>query len=152
MGELKLFDFNGDEADLRSDRTTPKHIVVTYSCGSCGYQLNLNSDNRNTTMIGSKYGKWMKKGIMSFWSIDETRFTRVEERRFFRRYTKLLCGKCENHIGIAQKTTKNSRRIQLRKSYTFPANGILEGNKVYEIKIRALQPCSFSPDDSLIFP
>ncbi|KAH0658280.1 hypothetical protein KY289_027028 [Solanum tuberosum] len=50
---------------------------VTYSCGSCGYELNLNSCNRNTTVIGSKYGKTMRRGVLSFLCIDESRFTQI---------------------------------------------------------------------------
>ncbi|KAJ8537920.1 hypothetical protein K7X08_014460 [Anisodus acutangulus] len=51
---------------------------VTYSCGSCGYELNLNSCNRNTTVIGSKYGKTMRRGVLSFLCIDESRFTQIK--------------------------------------------------------------------------
>ncbi|XP_019227311.1 PREDICTED: uncharacterized protein At4g08330, chloroplastic-like isoform X2 [Nicotiana attenuata] len=38
---------------------------VSYSCGSCGYELNLNSSSRNTASIGSKYGKSIKKADAS---------------------------------------------------------------------------------------
>ncbi|XP_014620830.1 uncharacterized protein LOC114381087 isoform X2 [Glycine soja] len=34
---------------------------VRYSCGTCGYELNLSSSNRNTASIGSKYGKSIKR-------------------------------------------------------------------------------------------
>lgn len=54
---------------------------VTYSCGSCGYELNLNSCNRNTNVIGSKYGKAMKRGVLSFLCIDESRFTQISKFR-----------------------------------------------------------------------
>ncbi|GFZ09799.1 hypothetical protein Acr_21g0003980 [Actinidia rufa] len=47
--------------------------------GSCGYELNLGSSGRNTITIGSKYGKSIKRGITSFFFIDESRFTQVEE-------------------------------------------------------------------------
>ncbi|KAH0665621.1 hypothetical protein KY285_026827 [Solanum tuberosum] len=55
---------------------------VTYSCGSCGYELNLNSCNRNTTVIGSKYGKTMRRGVLSFLCIDESRFTQIRTHMF----------------------------------------------------------------------
>ncbi|KAK1285686.1 Uncharacterized protein QJS10_CPB20g00327 [Acorus calamus] len=42
---------------------------VNYSCGSCGYALNLSSSNRNTSKIDSKYGKAIKKGIISFFPL-----------------------------------------------------------------------------------
>ncbi|XP_021900458.1 uncharacterized protein At4g08330, chloroplastic-like isoform X2 [Carica papaya] len=83
---------------------------VNYSCGSCGYQLNLNSSNRNTSVIGPEYEKSLKRGVISFLSIDESRFTKIEERRWtpyfnsihswglLQRRTKLLCYKCGNHI------------------------------------------------------
>ncbi|XP_042062809.1 uncharacterized protein At4g08330, chloroplastic-like [Salvia splendens] len=48
---------------------------VSYSCGSCGYELNLNSCNRNISLIDSEYGKSMKRGVISFFSVDESRFT-----------------------------------------------------------------------------
>ncbi|XP_034197072.1 uncharacterized protein At4g08330, chloroplastic isoform X2 [Prunus dulcis] len=81
---------------------------VNYSCGSCGYELNLSSNNRNTSTIGSnKYGKSIKRGIISFFHIDDSRFTQVDELQckphfskrswgLFSRRTKLLCRKCEN--------------------------------------------------------
>ncbi|KAJ6803620.1 uncharacterized protein M6B38_189095 [Iris pallida] len=45
---------------------------VIYSCGSCGYTLNLSSSNRNTGDLGSKYTKSMKKGVVPFYTIDES--------------------------------------------------------------------------------
>ncbi|EMS47605.1 hypothetical protein CFC21_036817 [Triticum aestivum] len=86
---------------------------VTYSCGYCGYALNLSSAARNTANIGSKYGKQIrKKGIVAFVAVDETRFTQADEVtcaprlrpwtwRLFRRRSRLLCGKCGGRIGAA---------------------------------------------------
>ncbi|KAM0941257.1 hypothetical protein DsansV1_C17g0146861 [Dioscorea sansibarensis] len=54
---------------------------VTYSCGHCGYALNLCSSLRNTANIGSKYGKTIKKGVISFSFIDESRFSQMDELR-----------------------------------------------------------------------
>ncbi|KAJ6997873.1 hypothetical protein NC653_014186 [Populus alba x Populus x berolinensis] len=48
------------------------------SCGICGYELNLSSSNRNTSTIGSKYGKSIKRGKISFFFIDESRFTQTD--------------------------------------------------------------------------
>ncbi|CAK9137476.1 unnamed protein product [Ilex paraguariensis] len=52
---------------------------VSYSCGACGYPLNLTSSNRITSGIGSEYRKSIKKGFISFLSIDLSRFTQVDE-------------------------------------------------------------------------
>ncbi|OAY83475.1 uncharacterized protein At4g08330, chloroplastic-like [Ananas comosus] len=127
---------------------------VTYSCGYCGYALNLSSSNRNTSNIGSKYGKAIKKGIVSFFAVDESRFTQSDEFSclpyfnsknswgFLRKRTKLLCRKCGNYIGSAY-------------DEVFPSNGSdgpdssseigVSDRRKYNIKISALQPLS---DDS----
>ncbi|GAV93011.1 hypothetical protein CFOL_v3_36389, partial [Cephalotus follicularis] len=111
------------------------------SCGSCGYQLNLNSCNRNTSVIGSKYGKSIKRGIISFFAIDESRFTKTEGG-LFRRRTKLFCYKCGNHIGNnAHKEINSSCSPRLRKSHSLAWDGICD-HRIYDIKIRALQPSS----------
>ncbi|KAJ6973896.1 hypothetical protein NC653_034041 [Populus alba x Populus x berolinensis] len=52
---------------------------ISYSCGSCGYPLNLTSSNRITSNIGSGYQKSIKKGYISFVSVDLSRFTQVDE-------------------------------------------------------------------------
>ncbi|KAF7052759.1 hypothetical protein CFC21_060814 [Triticum aestivum] len=77
------------------------------SCGSCGYALNLSSSNRSTSDVGSSYQKSLKKGLISFTSIDLSRFTQVDEIscfpfltwRSYRPKTKLLCRKCGSSIG-----------------------------------------------------
>ncbi|XP_015955814.1 uncharacterized protein At4g08330, chloroplastic [Arachis duranensis] len=116
---------------------------VTYSCGSCGYELNLSSSNRNTSLIdSSKYGKSIKKGVISFFSVDESRFTQIHQLRwswipFFKpRRTKLLCRRCRNHIGF---------------SYTLPSHSWdgISDSRIYDIKLNTLQP-SFSADSSLM--
>ncbi|KAG1339110.1 hypothetical protein COCNU_04G014160 [Cocos nucifera] len=111
------------------------HGDVTYSCGSCGFALNLSSSNRNTSNIGSKYRKAIKKGVVSFFSIDESRFSQADELLClpcfnskhswgpFGRRTRLLCRKCGNFIGSAAPIGPNSCRK-------------------YNIKISALQPSS----------
>ncbi|KAF0923836.1 hypothetical protein E2562_007695 [Oryza meyeriana var. granulata] len=96
---------------------TPESYSVAYSCGYCGYALNLSSLTRNTSNIGrSKYGKQIKKGVISFFAIDESRFTQTDEvsckpyfhsRRswgFFRRRTRLFCGKCGGRIAFKAST------------------------------------------------
>ncbi|KAL5995593.1 hypothetical protein ACLOJK_025657 [Asimina triloba] len=82
-------------------------------CGACGYALNLSSSNRNTSQIDSNYGKAIKKGIISFFFIDESRFTQIDESKcvpyfivkhswgLLQPRTKLLCRKCGNYIGHA---------------------------------------------------
>ncbi|XP_061349820.1 uncharacterized protein At4g08330, chloroplastic-like [Gastrolobium bilobum] len=78
---------------------------VSYCCGSCGYPLNLTSSNRITSDIASEYQKSVKKGSISFASVDLSRFTQVDEINcfpfswFYRSKTKLLCRKCGVHIG-----------------------------------------------------
>ncbi|GMI66323.1 hypothetical protein HRI_000301600 [Hibiscus trionum] len=52
---------------------------VSYSCGSCGYPLNLTSSNRIASGIDSEYRKSVKKGLVSFLSVDLSRFTQVDE-------------------------------------------------------------------------
>ncbi|KAK8269947.1 hypothetical protein V6Z12_D11G162400 [Gossypium hirsutum] len=52
---------------------------VSYSCGSCGYPLNLTSSNRIATSISSEYRKSVEKGLISFLSVDLSRFTQVDE-------------------------------------------------------------------------
>lgn len=132
----------------RESFTSQRH--VTYSCGACGYELNLSSSNRNTATIGSKYGKSIKRGIISFFQIDESRFMKVDELRcipFFisksswgllRRRTKLLCRKCGNHVGEAYDD----------KSCSYPPvpegsnSGEVTARRKFDIRIRALQPSS----------
>ncbi|KAF8411772.1 hypothetical protein HHK36_004331 [Tetracentron sinense] len=124
----------------------PKHTI----CGSCGYELNLSSSNRNTSTIGSKYGKSIKRGIISFFSIDESRFTQVDELRcvpffvskhswgLFRRKTKLLCRKCGNYVGNAYEEN-TSYPLVSDGSDTTSGDGTSVHRK-YDVKIRTLQP------------
>ncbi|KAG8378266.1 hypothetical protein BUALT_Bualt08G0119700 [Buddleja alternifolia] len=128
---------------------------VSYSCGSCGYDLNLNSSSRNTSTIGSKYGKSMKKGVISFFSIDESRFNLVEEFNcvpffmskhswgLFRPRTKLLCRKCGNLIGIACDDNDASYQLITHESGS-PSSSENSKLKKYDIRIRSLQPSSAS--------
>ncbi|CAK9155731.1 unnamed protein product [Ilex paraguariensis] len=122
------------------------------SCGACGYDLNLNSSTRNTSTIGSKYGKSMKKGIISFLYIDESRFTQADEfqcvpsfiskhlRGLFRRRTKLLCRKCGNHIGNAY---DDDTSYPLVTDGSDSASGSeISTHRKYDVRIRALQPSS----------
>ncbi|KAG6432614.1 hypothetical protein SASPL_104195 [Salvia splendens] len=127
-----------------------KHI----SCGSCGYDLNLNSSSRNTSTIGSKYGKSIKKGTISFFSIDESRFNQVEEFScipyfifkhswgIFRRRTKLLCRKCGNLIGIASDLNNASSIHLITDGSDSPSSSEISSKRKYDIRIRSLQPSS----------
>lgn len=137
---------------------------VSYSCGSCGYELNLSSSNRNTTTIGSKYSKSIKRGVISFFQIDDSRFMKVDEIKctpyfiskhswgLFRRRTKLLCCKCGHHIGNALDD----------KSYPFPL--LTDGSTLtspvgqpatqtrFDVRIRSLQPlCTDQVGTPLVF-
>lgn len=125
---------------------------VAYSCGSCGYELNLSSCNRNISTIGSKYGKSIKRGIISFFYIDESRFTQVDEIQcipyfskhswgLFHRRTKLLCRKCGNPIGIAYNDHTSSLPLVTDGSDSSSGNEVSSRRK-YDVKIRALQPSS----------
>ncbi|XVF36910.1 hypothetical protein REPUB_Repub19eG0099500 [Reevesia pubescens] len=125
---------------------------VTYSCGSCGYELNLSSSSRNTATIGSKYGKSIKRGIISFFNIDESRFTQVDEFQcipyflkhswgLFRKRTKLLCRKCGNHIGNAYDDKTSGYPHVLDGSDSSSGNEVSSCRK-YDVRIRSLQPSS----------
>ncbi|CAN6470416.1 unnamed protein product [Victoria cruziana] len=123
---------------------------VSYSCGSCGYALNLRSSNRNTSNIDSKYGKSLKKGIISFLYVDESKFTQIDELKCLPHFltkrswgllqprTKLLCRKCGNLIGYAYEETIPP----LGSAASDSSSGVgMAMCRKYRIKIRALQPC-----------
>ncbi|OEL23213.1 Uncharacterized protein BAE44_0015769 [Dichanthelium oligosanthes] len=127
---------------------------VAYSCGYCGYALNLSSSTRNTANIGSKYGKQIRKGVVSFFAIDESRFTQTDEVScmpyfhssrswgFFRNRTRLLCRKCSGHIGNAYEdkdSTLSEGSDDLDMNSKCTSTSI---RKKYVIKIDALQPSS----------
>lgn len=144
---------------------------VTYSCGYCGYALNLSSAARNTAGIGSKYGKQIKKGVVSFVAVDESRFTLTDELSctpyfrsgrswgFFRRRSRLLCRKCGGRIGDAYEEDEGGRDTgglsdgdgfsdDMRASSSSGSGGSgssASNHMNYLIKISALQPSS---DDS----
>ncbi|XP_051123492.1 uncharacterized protein At4g08330, chloroplastic-like [Andrographis paniculata] len=130
------------------------HRDVTYSCGACGYDLNLNSSSRNTETIGSKYGKSMKKGIISFFSIDESRFNQVDEFRcipyfiskhcwgLFRHKTKLLCRKCGNYIGNSCVDKNAASYHPITTGTGSPTSVETSSKRKYDIKIRSVQPSS----------
>lgn len=127
-------------------------LYIFGSCGACGYELNLSSSNRNTSSIGSKYGKSIKRGIISFFNIDDSRFTQVDEIQcvpyfhkhswgLFRRRTKLLCRKCGNHIGNAYNGNNSSSPLVSDGEESSPGSKAASRVK-YDIRIRALQPSS----------
>lgn len=130
-----------------------------FSCGSCGYELNLNSCNRNTTVIGSKYGKTMRRGVLSFLCIDESRFTQISKVRcipyfrsknswgFFKQHTKLFCRNCSSYIGIAHIENNNTsaaslarKNINVKSDATPNWDGLSACKTNYDIKICALRP------------
>ncbi|KAJ4968932.1 hypothetical protein NE237_015633 [Protea cynaroides] len=114
---------------------------VSYSCGSCGYPLNLTSSNRVTSGIGSDYSKSLKKGFISFLSIDHSRFTQVDEVKCLpvswgrdRSKTKLLCRKCGLFIGYGYGDSPSALC-----GFDSPTSSGSSFKKI-TIKIRALQP------------
>ncbi|GLT94304.1 hypothetical protein SLE2022_120500 [Rubroshorea leprosula] len=113
---------------------------VSYSCGSCGYPLNLTSSNRFTSNLGAEYHKSIKKGYISFLSVDFSRFTQVDEVNClpltwgrYRSKTKLLCRKCGVHIGYGYGDAP------ALCGFDSP-NSSSAAYKKFSIKIRALQP------------
>nr|XP_043621543.1 uncharacterized protein At4g08330, chloroplastic [Erigeron canadensis] len=113
---------------------------VSYSCGSCGYPLNLASSNRITSDIDSKYRKSIRKGSISFESIDLSRFTQLDEASCLPiclhgrgSKTKLLCRQCGVHIGYGY---VNAHTLHDTESSTVSNSDY----KQIVIKIRALQP------------
>ncbi|KAK8705446.1 hypothetical protein V6N13_049049 [Hibiscus sabdariffa] len=134
---------------------------VTYSCGTCGFELNLSSSSRITATIGSKYGKSIKRGIISFFSIDESRFTQVDEFQcipyfsrhswgLFRHRTKLLCRKCGKHIGNAYDDKTSGYALVLHKSDSSSSSEASSYRK-YDVRIRALQPSSAQEPSTSLF-
>ncbi|KAL0327994.1 UNVERIFIED_CONTAM: putative protein, chloroplastic [Sesamum calycinum] len=136
--------------------------TVNTFCGSCGYELNLNSCNRNISVIDAKYEKSMKRGVISFFSIDESRFTQISKFRWlpylasknswrpFQRRTKLLCRNCGNYIGTARNADDTcSSPFQVVKQRSVTWDGI-SARRTYEMRIRSLRPLSFEGSALLI--
>lgn len=121
---------------------------VLYSCGTCGYLLRLNSANRS---VGSKFQKETKKGLMSFSSVDESRFKQHDELkcglycasptswRVHRVKTKLLCGQCEANIGHVNEEGVSSL-VGCNGFDSGSDSSTAGGTKRYVVKIRALHP------------
>lgn len=97
----------------------------------------------------------MKSGIISFFNIDEGRFSQVDEFQcmphlsryswgLFRRRIKLLCRKCSNYIGDAtQEKTPEYALVTQNSVPLSPRNGGVAGTVMkYDIRIRSLQPSS----------
>ncbi|XP_020571663.1 uncharacterized protein At4g08330, chloroplastic-like isoform X2 [Phalaenopsis equestris] len=136
------------------------HRDVIYCCGSCGYSLNLSSSHRNTTNIGTKYRKAIKKGIVSFYSVDESRFSQIDELSclpyfnsmrswgLFRHRTKLQCRKCGNFVGNIYEEFSPSPSSSLGPDVSDSSS--IGNSKKYEIKISALQPTSEESGTALI--
>ncbi|KAF2910398.1 hypothetical protein DAI22_11g097200 [Oryza sativa Japonica Group] len=127
-------------ATIQPCRTRMSQSDVVYSCGSCGYPLNLSSSNRSTSDVGSSYQKSVKKGLISFITVDLSRFTQVDEIscfpltwRSYRPKTKLLCRKCGASIGYGY------GEPAVLCSFD-PASSSSSTSQKYLIKIQALQP------------
>uniref|UniRef100_A0ACD5VZU1 Uncharacterized protein n=1 Tax=Avena sativa TaxID=4498 RepID=A0ACD5VZU1_AVESA len=140
---------------------------VTYSCGYCGYALNLSSSARDTATIGySKYGKQIRKGVVAFHAVDESRFTQADEVTcvpyfrsarswgLFRRRSRLLCRKCGGRIGAAYQQDESEDYDSLsacggsdddQRTSSGDSRGGTSGpckRRNYLIRISALQPSS----------
>ncbi|WOG99708.1 hypothetical protein DCAR_0519063 [Daucus carota subsp. sativus] len=144
----------------QGDPTTDNYYLKDFSnadnknyCGSCGFDLNLSSSSRNTSAIGSKYGKSIKKGIISFVHIDESRFTQLEKFQcipyfiskqswgLFQRKTKLMCRKCGNYIGVSYDDNASTYPI-VSDGLNSASGSEISVYKRYDVRIRALQPSS----------
>jgi hypothetical protein len=115
----------------------------------------LSSSNRNTENIDSKYGKAIRKGLVSFVSIDESRFGEKDEMRcmpyfnskhswgLFRKRTRLICRKCGNQIGSSY-NEEDGRSTYSVESDDHKSSSVISVSprKKYVIKINALQPSS----------
>ncbi|XP_020590005.1 uncharacterized protein At4g08330, chloroplastic-like [Phalaenopsis equestris] len=117
------------------------HDDVAYSCGSCGYPLNLTSSKQLSSSKNSVQRRSNKKDMLYFPVVDLSRFTQVDELSCFpfslscyKSKIKLLCRKCGIHIG-----------------YGYGQFGVLCGSDAdsvpsssscqkYIIKVRAVQP------------
>ncbi|KAF8716933.1 hypothetical protein HU200_026035 [Digitaria exilis] len=147
-------------------------------CGYCGYALNLSSSARDTAGIGSKYRKQIKKGVVAFVAVDESRFTLTDEvtcmpyfrsRRawgLFRKRSRLLCRKCGGRIGAAYDEEDRDTGLSddgfsddLRASSGSGGSGSgssssssASSQRNYVIKISALQPSSDDSAEMLMFP
>ena len=117
------------------------NYICIDSCGSCGYPLNLSSSNRSTSEVGSSYKKSLKKGLISFISVDLSRFTQVDEVscfplawRSYRPKTKLLCRKCGASIGYGY------GEPAVLCSFDPASSSSSSTSQKYLIKIQALQP------------
>lgn len=125
---------------------------VLYSCGACGYPLNLSSSQRVVSSIDLKA---LRKGTIRFQCIDESRFKQLDEFKcapyvhangslgLHQLRTKLLCGKCGNVIGHGH----SDGRLSCQQTYgsdSSSGSGTPE-HKRYCVKIKALQP-SLDPE------
>lgn len=116
-------------------------LLIFYSCGSCGYHLNLTSSNRATSSIGSKYSKSINKGFISFLSIDPSRFTQVDNVNClpiswgpYRSKSRLLCRNCGVLIGYGYGDSTALCGLDS------PTTSSSSSYKKILVKIRALQP------------
>jgi hypothetical protein len=100
--------------------------------------------------MGSDYKKETKKGLISFLTIDESRFKQHDELRcglycesptswkLHRLKTKLLCGQCEANIGHVHE--EGVSHLVGCNGYDSGSESSTTGQKRYFVKIRALKP------------
>ncbi|WOL01295.1 hypothetical protein Cni_G10011 [Canna indica] len=113
--------------------------AVVYSCRFCGYSLNLSSSNQILSGTDLDNKKSIKKGIITFRSVDLSRFTQVDEVSCFpvtwgryRSKTKLLCRKCGSLIGFGHCESALLCGLE-------PTSSRSSAYQKYSIKLHALQ-------------
>ncbi|MCO5577329.1 hypothetical protein L7F22_031158 [Adiantum nelumboides] len=120
---------------------------VLYSCGACGYHLNLSSSQR---LLSSINRKALRKSSIPFLSIDESKIKQLDEficapyvhangsMGLHKLRTRLLCGKCEKEIGHTHSSDRASFE-QIDSSDSSSSSGTSEHRR-FCIKIKTLQP------------
>ncbi|KAE8676302.1 Ribosomal protein L5 B isoform 1 [Hibiscus syriacus] len=96
---------------------------VSYSSGSCGYPLNLTSSSRIVSGISSECRKSVKIGLVSFLSVDLSRFTQVDERKdqSCAAFGRLLTRTDRESFGLTYHRWLNIQNLK-RQSLQFPCS------------------------------
>ncbi|PKU84259.1 Uncharacterized protein MA16_Dca002772 [Dendrobium catenatum] len=121
------------------------------------------NDRLRRMMMGlasTKIRKAIKKGIVSFYSIDESRFAQIDELScfpyfnstrswgLFRHKTKLQCRQCGNFVGSAYEEVSPLPSSSMGSDVSDSSS--IGNSKKYNIKISALQPTSEESGTALI--
>lgn len=143
-------------------------VAATGSCGYCGYALNLSSSARDTEGIETKYRKQIRKGVIAFVAVDESRFTLAHELTCTLLLLRLLLGplqeavapalpKVRGHIGSAYGEEEDARDADSSSLFggdgssddTRPSSGSGRRSSVAssQKRCRVGVPCSSSLDE-----